>query len=147
MQNLQKKWTKSQFFKKYSFITSKSMFEFISPDVQSFTSVTFKTMKQTFSLYLWPENYDKLGAAYDSKVYNDVDNEIDLTSRTILNALYYVCRIPFWMLSVNCIVGINIYYQIKQHSWMPLGELKSCWGCMQDMLILSSCAIQQDSAH
>ena len=41
--------------------------------------------------------------------------KIDLTRRTILNALYYICRIPFWMLSVNCIVGINIYYQIMQH--------------------------------
>ena len=31
------------------------------------------------------------------------------------NALYYMRRIPFWMLSVDCVDGINIYYQMVEH--------------------------------
>ena len=39
-ENLQKKWTNSQFFEKYSFIASKSTFEFISTDVHVLHCIT-----------------------------------------------------------------------------------------------------------
>ena len=46
MRKSTKEMNKESDFEKYSFIASKSTFEFISTDVQSFTSVTFQITKQ-----------------------------------------------------------------------------------------------------
>ena len=32
-----------------------------------------------------------------------------------MHALYYVRRVPFWMLAVYCVDGLNVYYQMLQH--------------------------------
>ena len=55
---------------------------------------------------------------HPSLFYNDVESlrdRIDLSRKVIVNALYYVRRIPFWMLSVDCVDGINLYYQMMEH--------------------------------
>ena len=53
-----------------------------------------------------------------SLFFNDVvtlRDRVDLSQKIITHALYYVRRVPFWMLAVYCVDGLNVYYQMLQH--------------------------------
>ena len=61
---------------------------------------------------------DKLYSLQPSQFFNDVvtlKDRIDLSQKIIRHTLYYVKRVPFWMLAVYCVDGLNVYYQMLQH--------------------------------
>ena len=61
---------------------------------------------------------DQLYSLQPSLFFNDVvtlKDRVDLSQKIIIHALYYVRRVPFWMLAVYCVDGLNVYYQMLQH--------------------------------
>ena len=61
---------------------------------------------------------DQLCSLQPSLFFNDVvtlKDRIDLSQKIIRQALYYIRRVPFWMLAVYCVDGFNVYYQMLQH--------------------------------
>ena len=61
---------------------------------------------------------DQLYSLQPSLFFNDVftlKDRVDLSQKIIMHALYYVRRVPFWMLAVYCVDGLNVYYQMLQH--------------------------------
>ena len=60
---------------------------------------------------------DQLYSLQPSLFFSDVVtlmDRIDLSRKIIRHALYYVRRVPFWMLAVYCVDGLNFYYQMLQ---------------------------------
>ena len=60
---------------------------------------------------------DQLYSLQPSLFFNDVvtlKDRVDLSWKIITHALYYVRRVPFWMLAVYCVDGLNVYYQMLQ---------------------------------
>ena len=61
---------------------------------------------------------DQLYSLQPSLFFNDLvtlKDRIDLSWKIIRHTLYYVRRVPFWMLAVYCVHGLNVYYQMLQH--------------------------------
>ena len=61
---------------------------------------------------------DQLYSLQPSLFFNDVvtlKDRVDLSRKIITHALYYVRRVPFRMLAVYCVDGLNVYYQMLQH--------------------------------
>ena len=61
---------------------------------------------------------DQLYSLQPSLFFNDVvtlKDRVDLSRKIIRHALYYIRRVPFWMLAVYCVDGLNVYYQMLQH--------------------------------
>ena len=61
---------------------------------------------------------DQLYSLQPSLFFNDVvtlKDRVDLSQKIIIHGLYYVRRVPFWMLAVYCVDGLNVYYQMLQH--------------------------------
>ena len=53
-----------------------------------------------------------------SLFFNDVftlKDRVDLFQKIIRHALYYIRRVPFWMLAVYYVDGLNVYHQMLQH--------------------------------
>ena len=96
----------------------------LSTEVISFVHIYFISQvwmfKNTFiNCFLFsPELEPVLNELHPSLFYNDVEtlrDRINLSRKVIINALYYVRRVPFQMLMVDCVDGINIYYQMMEH--------------------------------
>ena len=61
---------------------------------------------------------DQLYSLQPSLFFNDVvtlKDRTDLSQKIIRHALYYRRRVPFWMLAVYCVDGLNVNYQMMQH--------------------------------
>ena len=61
---------------------------------------------------------DQLYSLQPSLFFNDVvtlKDRVDLSRKIIRHTLYYIRRVPFWMLAVYCVDGLNVYYQMLQH--------------------------------
>ena len=61
---------------------------------------------------------DQLYSLQPSLFFNDVvtlKDRVDLSRKIITHTLYYIRRVPFWMLAVYCVDGLNVYYQMLQH--------------------------------
>ena len=61
---------------------------------------------------------DQLYSLQPSLFFNDVvtlKDRVDLSWKIITHTLYYIRRVPFWMLAVYCVDGLNVYYQMLQH--------------------------------
>ena len=52
---------------------------------------------------------------------------MDLSRKIIMHALYYVRRVPFWMLAVYCVDGLNVYYQMLQHIAQCVRDFSICY--------------------
>ena len=62
---------------------------------------------------------DQLYSLQPSLFFNDVvtlKDRVDLSGKIITHALYYIRRVPFWMLAIYCVDGLNVYYQMLQHT-------------------------------
>ena len=61
---------------------------------------------------------DQLYSLQLSLFFSDVvtlKDRVDLSQKIITHALYYLRRVPFWMLAVYCVNGLNVYYQMLHH--------------------------------
>ena len=73
---------------------------------------------------------DQFYSLQPSLFFNDV-----VTLRTELIYLrrsshihsYYIRRVPFWMLAVYCVDGLNVYYQMLQQIVQCVGDFSICY--------------------
>ena len=75
---------------------------------------------------------DQLYSLQPSLFFNDVvtlKDRVDLSRKFIRHALYYIRRVPFWMLAVYCIDGLNVYYQMLQHIAQCVQDFSICYIC------------------
>ena len=75
---------------------------------------------------------DQLYSLQPSLFFNDVvtlKDRVDLSRKIITHALYYVRRVPFWMLAVYCVDGLNVYYQMLQHIAQCVRDFSICYIC------------------
>ena len=73
---------------------------------------------------------DQLYSLQLSLFFNDVvtlKDRVDLSQKIIIHALYYVRRVPFWMLAVYCVDGLNVYYQMLQHIAQCVRDFSICY--------------------
>ena len=75
---------------------------------------------------------DQLYSLQLSLFFNDVatlKDRVDLSWKIITHALYYIRRVPFWMLAVYCVDGLNVYYQMLQHIAQCVRDFSICYIC------------------
>ena len=73
---------------------------------------------------------DQFYSLQPSLFFNDVvtlKDRVDLSRKIISHALYYIGRVPFWMLAVYCVDGLNVNYQMLQHIAQCVRDFFICY--------------------